>query len=250
MADWLPNCTKQDFGTSGGSWTRQPAVICIHSTEGTSWPSYDGGQTAPHFTINLLTKQRRQHISMGVAARALANKSGGPETNRAGVIQIEVIGTCDPSRKGKPGWFYIPEMTDAHAAYLAELMRDIADNKSISWVCNVTFRAYPSSYGAGNGVRLSGSSWNTYKGILGHQHVPENDHGDPGNINIKKIMSYGDDDDMPLTEDDLNKIAAKVWAFMTTTANDGSKQSMGTLLRWAQADAKSAATNTAPDSTK
>src|SRR5215471_17719630 len=119
MADWLSNCTKQDWGTNGGSWTRQPAIICIHSTEGNSFPGYNSGQSAPHFTIDVRTNEKRQHVSMGLAARALAN---------------------------------------------------------------------PSSYGTSNGVRLSGSAWNAYKGILGHQHVPENDHGDPGDINIAAIM--------------------------------------------------------------
>jgi peptidoglycan hydrolase-like protein with peptidoglycan-binding domain len=188
MSDWLSGCTKQDFGTSGGSWTRQPAIIVVHSTEGMGWPGYDGGQSAPHFTINVTTGERRQHISMGVAARALMNPSGGVETNRAGAIQIETIGTCDPKHKGDPSWLYLPLMSPAAQANLARLMRDIANDRKISWTCGVTFKAYPGSYGTGNGVRLSGSSWNSYKGVLGHQHVPENDHGDPGDIPIAKIM--------------------------------------------------------------
>src|SRR5215471_9696728 len=110
MADWLSNCTKQDWGTNGGSWTRQPAIICIHSTEGNSFPGYNSGQSAPHFTIDVRTNEKRQHVSMGLAARALANPSGGVETNRAGVIQIEVIGTCDPSKKNNSGWLYLPTM--------------------------------------------------------------------------------------------------------------------------------------------
>jgi hypothetical protein len=44
----------------------------------------------------------------------------------------------------------------------------------------LAFEAYPASYGTSNGVRLSDSQFDTYSGWLGHQHVPQNDHGDPG----------------------------------------------------------------------
>ena len=121
MSEWLAGCTRQDFGTSGGSWTRQPAIIVVHSTEGTSFPGYDGGSSAPHFTINVATGERRQHISMGEAARALMNASGGVETNRGGAIQIETIGTCDPSHDGDAGWLYLPKMSAAQAANLGRL---------------------------------------------------------------------------------------------------------------------------------
>ncbi len=49
---------------------------------------------------------------------------------------------------------------------------------------------YPDSYGNSHGQRMSGSQYNNFKGILGHQHVAENDHGDPGKLNINKILSY------------------------------------------------------------
>ena len=184
--DWLGGCTRQDFGTNGGSWTRQPAVIVLHSTEGGSWPGYDGGSSAPHFTIHPSTGERRQHISMGVAGRALANPSGGVETNRGGAIQIEMIGTCDPDMKSK-GWPYMPGLNSTQLANVGRLMRDIANARGIAWRCGVTFKAYPGSYGS-NGVRLSGSAWGSYTGVCGHQHVPENDHGDPGNIDIAALM--------------------------------------------------------------
>lgn len=227
--DWLPGCIRQDWGTNGGSWTRLPAIIVVHSTEGTSWPGYDGGSSCPHFTINLATGERRQHVSMAYASRALANASGGVETNRGGAIQIEVIGTCDPAHKGDAGWLYLPTMSNAQAANLSRLMREIADARDIAWACGVTFKAYPGSYGS-NGVRLSGSAWNSYRGILGHQHVPENDHGDPGNIDIATIMGG---DDMPLNDDDIRQI----WAWQTTNPLTGKEATMGDMVRWGYGEA-------------
>ena len=35
---------------------------------------------------------------------------------------------------------------------------------------------------------MSNSEWTRYKGILGHQHAPENTHGDPGDLPMKRIL--------------------------------------------------------------
>jgi hypothetical protein len=35
---------------------------------------------------------------------------------------------------------------------------------------------------------MSFAEWEAFKGICGHQHVPENDHGDPGNFPIKRLI--------------------------------------------------------------
>lgn len=189
MATWLSGYKKQDFGTDGGSWTRQPAIIVLHSTESGDhgWPGYSSGSSAPHFTLDPLTGECRQHISLAEAARALKNPSGGVETNRGGAVQIEIIGTCDPERKGDSGWTFLPTYTKWDS--LAKVLKDISKACNIPLTEGVTWKAYPGSYGTGASQRLSGGSWNSYKGVLGHQHVPENDHGDPGNIDIAAILT-------------------------------------------------------------
>lgn len=218
MADWLEGIKRQDFGTNGGSWTRQPAIIVLHSTEtgDGGWPGYDSGNSAPHFTIDPRTGEVRQHISMAHAARALRNPSGGVETNRGGAIQIEIIGTCDPERDGDAGWTFLPDWSNWGS--LGNLVSRIGAECNIPLQSSVTFRAFPGSYGENASQRLSGSAWNSYKGVLGHQHVPENDHGDPGDINIDEILSG--DDDMPLSDDDLDKIALRVWGYKNTAATN------------------------------
>jgi hypothetical protein len=203
MASWL-GYPHQDWGTSGGSWTRQPAIIVLHSTEtgDGGWPGYSSGQSAPHFTIDPRTGEVRQHISMGHAARALKNASGGVETNRGGAIQIEIIGSCDPNRRGDKGWTYLPDWSDWAA--LSDLLAEISDACGIPLTEGVSWPAYPGSYGTSASQRLGGSTWNTYRGVCGHMHVPENDHGDPGNIDIATIL---EGEDMPTADE----IAARVW---------------------------------------
>jgi hypothetical protein len=36
---------------------------------------------------------------------------------------------------------------------------------------------------------MTNAQWNSFKGVCGHMHVPENGHGDPGAIDIESIMA-------------------------------------------------------------
>ena len=221
MATWLgPPVEKYDYGTNGGSWTRQPALICLHSTEGTGWTNYNGGSVAPHFTIEPKSGEIHQHISMSHAARALAHPSGTPETNRAGVIQIEIIGTCDPSHRGQSSWNFLPDMSDAQAANIGKLVDMIRKAiPAIPLKVAAEFEPYPEpSYGSGH-PRMSTSAFAKAVGVLGHQHVPSNSHGDPGNIPIDKILGASGGEDMPtfvhLTISEPYDLPGGKWMYVT-----------------------------------
>jgi hypothetical protein len=47
--------------------------------------------------------------------------------------------------------------------------------------------------------------WLTFEGLCGHQHVCENDHGDPGALDIARLIG---DDDMATP--------AEIWAYPLT----------------------------------
>lgn len=170
----LENFAPSDAGGHLGPVT----VGVLHTTESTRFVpapnSYFGHGNYPHFTV--WEDRVWQHISIRKAAKALANRTGGVQTNKEGCIQIEVIGQA-----ANPGW------SDKTKATVAALMRWIESQTQIPRACGVTFKAYPASYGA-NGVRLSAERWVGYAGWLGHQHVPENSHGDPGAIDIGALL--------------------------------------------------------------
>lgn len=188
MATWLSGAKRQSWGRDGGSFTSSPDKILLHSTETGTFPGYGRGASAPHFTINLGNGEVRQHSPMNRAARALRNASGGVQTNRDGVIQIEIIGTCDKSFARKHGYPYLPDMTDEMAGRLKWLLQKIcAAIPAIPLTTSVAWKSYPSSYG-NSSVRMSNSQWTRYNGILGHQHAPENTHGDPGDLPMKRIL--------------------------------------------------------------
>lgn len=186
----------------------------LHTTEGASIASavaaYRANNSWPHRTVDLRRRIVAEHLALSVAARSLQNLPGGADaTNKDGdvLIQYELVGSAtNPASVGSPedlDWFG------------REVLGPDCRAMGVPLVTTVRWIAYrstpPSSYGANNGVRLSPAAWDAYSGVLGHQHAPDNVHGDPGAIDINRILiAARGDDDMPLTKDDRKVIAAGV----------------------------------------
>lgn len=180
---------------------------CLHTTEGFSWPSYSGGSVAPNITGKPRIRKKklawRQHYPANRSSRALVNEHGGVETNTMNVFQVELVGTCDPAHRKRWGskvagrdYIYWPEAPDWALKEVADLLKwlhrthsdfRLVDGAPRGWL------PYPDSYGNNNGQRMSNHEWLNFYGVCGHQHVPENYHGDPGNIDITKIISFATD---------------------------------------------------------
>jgi hypothetical protein len=183
------------YGSKYPGSSMESNVIVWHTTEGTSLPSYSGGSEAPNFTAKPDFAAQRlvwyQHFDFDTSARALVNAAGGVETNTLNVCQVEIVGTCDPATHKKWGGtphLYTPELPDWAVRDLAAFAKWAHDNHDVPLTSAVTFKAYPGSYGSGNGVRMSASKWNSFTGHCGHQHVPENLHGDPGLLPMGAIL--------------------------------------------------------------
>ncbi|WP_226850563.1 peptidoglycan-binding protein [Brachybacterium tyrofermentans] len=177
---------------SGNRHKRTVTKIVLHTTEGSSWPGYGGGGSAPHFTVKpgKATKANiRQHIDTAYSAKALVNRSGGVETNNGGCVQIEFVGSCDRAYAKKHGLFFTEDADDDDLASLAAVLAWIHDEHGVPLVIdgnldwpttNAAYRTAPQ--------RLSYKAWNEYRGVLGHTHVPENDHWDPGAFPIARLL--------------------------------------------------------------
>jgi hypothetical protein len=170
-------------------------VVVWHSTEGTSLPDYSSGAVAPNLTaVPDFTNKKLvwyQHFDFDRSSRALVNLTGGVETNTLNVVQVEIVGTCDPATHTKWGTtphLYMAELPDWAVRDLAVFAKWAHDANGVPLTSVVTFKAYPAAYGTGNGVRMSGSKWQSFSGHCGHQHVPENLHGDPGAFPIASIL--------------------------------------------------------------
>ncbi|MEU9643590.1 hypothetical protein [Streptomyces sp. NPDC048188] len=208
-------------------------VVVWHTTEGTSVPSYGGGASAPNFTaLPDFTNERLvwyQHFDFDVSSRALVNKAGGVATNTLNVVQVEIVGTCDPATHRKWGsraHLYTPELPDWAIRDLATFAKWAHEQHGVPLTSGVTFKAYPSSYG-NSSVRMSNAAWSNYRGHCGHQHVPENDHGDPGLLPMAAILARaaGKPTNPPKQEDDMD--ALDVLTYRNKTADEKSVKETG-----------------------
>ncbi|MFB7672956.1 hypothetical protein ACFC26_16260 [Kitasatospora purpeofusca] len=169
----------------------------LHTTEGPKLYDYDGGRSAPTVTaVPDFTEQRLvwyQHFDVDESARALVNAPGGVETNNANIFQIELVGTCDPAthdawtRRGV-GHIFWPEPPDWAVRDLAWLMRWLRDEHGIPLTSGLEWLPYPASYGRSR-ARMPFAQWTNFRGWCGHQHAPENDHGDPGALPIDRLLA-------------------------------------------------------------
>jgi hypothetical protein len=203
----MPSGPQKYPGASTSEWFQKKYpgdsmnvnVIVWHTTEGTSLPDYSGGSMAPTLTAVPDFKNKKllwyQHFDFDVSARALVHATAGVATNTLNVAQVEIVGTCDPATHAK--WtkagithLYSPELPDWAVRDLAALAKWAHANHGVPLTCGVSFKAYPASYGTSNGVRMSASTWESYNGHCGHQHVPSgNVHGDPGAFPMAAILA-------------------------------------------------------------
>jgi hypothetical protein len=183
--------------------------LCLHTTEGSGWPGYSGGAVAPNLTaLPDIANRRliwRHHFPINMSSRALRNLAGGVQTNTDRVVQVEFVGTCE---KGGPG-FYWPGAPDWALADVAGLVEWLHAEWALALNAAPLWLPYPASYGKTK-ARMSGTTWDAFRGVLGHQHVPENDHGDPGALDAARIITLakGNAVARTLTDEDIAALAA------------------------------------------
>lgn len=179
MRLWVPGAiivTSHDDGTLLGG----PRKVVWHTTENDPNKTtavavaryLNTVRSQVNIVWNPVSGQIVQMIPANRGGRGLMNLAGGVQTNNGGsvVLQIEVVG------QAKNPWTSGPcKNLDVLMAFIRQLgVPDV-------WPAG-DLKPYPASYG---GTR-STSAWNN-SGHFGHSQVPENDHGDPGDIDQKKI---------------------------------------------------------------
>lgn len=212
----------------GGANMGDVEKVVWHTTETSGWPSYDGGKKAPHYTVrpDFVTESMlwRQHFPDHVNARAMRNEPGGVQTNLDGALQVEIVGTCDETRKWPKEMLRSWDLTDWQVEGLAEFVAWAHREHGVPLAAPPLWLAYgpdprrpgyrEASYGD-SPARMSGRAWDRFRGHCGHSHVPENAHGDPGRLPIGQIFARAhvllepapqptpetpEDDDMQLTD--------------------------------------------------
>jgi hypothetical protein len=222
-------------------------VVCLHTTEGRTLPTYGGGASAPNLTAvpDFGAKRLKwyQHFDIDRSSRALVNLSGGVQTNTLNVVQVELTGTCDPATHRKwqaagQAHIYWPEAPDWALNDVADFLAWANTQHGVPLVGPAKWPAYPTSYANGGGQRMTFTEWEGFKGVCGHMHVPENTHGDPGAIDFARLIALAkgqsvpepvpEEDTVALTDDDIKKIGRQV-----VTGANGMKAPDDPTTEWA-----------------
>lgn len=184
MSNWHPDAIRVLGRHAGAHAPGSGAKIVHHTTEGSTAAgaigAYRGHGGWPHFTAEWLGSRLRlyQHLPLDLAARALQNGPQSGETNRARAVQIEHVDFAATSE----GW------GDERMAAIAGLCRWIERQTG----CPAKI-VWDTDWGHDRPPRLSGPAFHRRKGHAGHQHVPDNDHWDPGQFRIGAVLSARSD---------------------------------------------------------
>lgn len=181
--------------------------------------------------------ERIQLIPWSQPSRALRNLSGGVETNnRGGVRQVEIIGRAADVLSYSNQWYQ----------NLAAYVRTAAAESDVPLMFPCPFVAYPQSYGFGVAQRLDPSEWLTIEGVIGHQHVPENDHGDPGDLS--RLVALLTEEDMTVDEfvhalgGEAAGVVKGLDGIVRIKLSDGNDYPLGAYFQYVHTEAQKAAT--------
>jgi hypothetical protein len=158
------------------------SVGILHTTEGGwqgSLSAFTANNSWPHEMYDPALNRRQQFIPFDQPAKALRNMTGGVETNRRetdglpgpDVIQVEIVAFAGQ----------IENYSDEWKLNLALYVIDLSRRSGIPLEFPAEFHG-SDAYGLKAPTRFTPQQWLTVRGFVGHQHVPENTHWDPGNI--------------------------------------------------------------------
>lgn len=164
-----------------------PARLVIHTTEtasGSAKRLAEKHRNPPQLWADPKTEELYQVLPLDKVARALRHPSGTPETNHMGhCVQLEIIGRAATSHTWPDSWL----------KWLAkDVIKPACELMSISL-------DFLQTHGEGEGIvlastsspiRMSWDEWRAFGGICGHQHVPGNDHWDPGRLDVARIIEH------------------------------------------------------------
>jgi hypothetical protein len=153
----------------------------LHTTETKDWPGYKGGASAPNATYHPRKRQIRQHFNNNRSARALV------DGNRDNVFQLEVVCYSDKALGDSVGGLWVGDLSDQHYEDIARICVQLREELGLPLENTVTWHeGRDTSF---DDVRLSLTEYDAYRGILGHVHVPENIHWDPGGFRVSRLMA-------------------------------------------------------------
>lgn len=218
------NTTAQWYADDyeGSVFTRLDKLL-LHSTETKSWPGYGGGASAPNATYHPGLRQIRQHYPNLMSSRALRDPSGtAVRENRDNVFQLEIIAFSNYSLARQYGGLWIGDLTDSHFTDLAQIAKELNQYHRLPLSSTVQWKEGQKTYVSG--VRLSGPSYDAYRGILAHMHASGNTHWDVGGFRYSRLAKKLVAAPPPEGDDEMTPAQAAQLALAAKQADYATKQ--------------------------
>jgi hypothetical protein len=177
----------------------------LHTTETRGVPGYKNGALAPHLTFWPAKGTITQHTPFSRPAEAVLAHDDDQ------ILQVEIVCYSSQSTATSVGGLWVGALTDAQLEPIAAFVQWVQAELPVAarWPERQAFNA---SQANAPGFRYTLSEFRSFDGILGHQHIPDNTHWDPGAFPWERFLNLIGDDDMPLTPEDILKVARAVWA--------------------------------------
>lgn len=170
-------------------------VLVIHFTQGTSIAgavnAMRAAKSESHEVVDPAKADAngyaltQQLLPWTTPARSLKHPTGTPDTNNRGwaassqlgrCYQVEIVGYSETAAIYPDDWY----------ARLAAYLRARCEALGVPYRFPCQFTGIQ-GYGASAGQRLTWAAWATVAGIVGHSHVPGNEHWDPGAIDVTRL---------------------------------------------------------------
>lgn len=182
---WVPGAERlANPKSAGGTYLDAPWRFVFHTIEGE--PSAQGFRTLaaghanpPHLWAMPSANLLLQTIPLDRSAYALA-RPGSIQTNRLRTIQVE----C---------WGFAAKMVNATPEVLAWLADRVLAPVARLVPINLN-QVSPTGpgepcYGKNSSCRMKPDEWQAFNGVCGHKNVPDNDHWDPGQLDLGAIAA-------------------------------------------------------------
>lgn len=193
---WIPGMSRIEYPRASHQPFRGgPVRVVLHKMQGGlagTLATYPRTLAIPHFSWDYPSRRRIQHRPLNEMASALMNRPGGVETNADGAIQIEISGKSEDAAG----------ISDEELVWYGEGLAELRQHVDFQLAAPV-FKDVGDAAGVNASTRMSFAEWDGFNGVCGHQHVPENDHWDPGALDISKVLAAAgapepsEEDDMP-----------------------------------------------------
>lgn len=185
LESWGLTVLPRVVGNSAGSFTGGGWKTLWHTTEGGNMASVVQTLKAKDADVHIVFDPKNgrltQLLPFDLAGRGLAHPSG-PQTNRANVIQIEVIGFATVAQAIRS--FASPRR--AVPLFGADEYRRMA---ALAVLIEHRLPVARHAQSFTRPRRLGGQEFVDFSGHLGHCHAPGNDHTDPGRLDWPRLLA-------------------------------------------------------------